>query len=65
MEMTTIQWNKLFGCDKSKKPKWDLQQIVAIAIGFAVLIVTFYGGVYLYGFCEEKKEKAIYTGEGW
>ena len=60
MEMIRIQWSKSFGCEKPKK---DLSFIVGIIIGFAVLLVVFYGGVNLYGHQQEKKEKIIYSGK--
>ena len=62
MEMIRIQWSKSFGCDKPKK---DLSIVVSIAIGFAVLIVVFYGGVNFYGYKQEKKEKTIYCGKNY
>jgi len=61
MEMTIIQWSKSFGCAGQTK---DLHLVVAIAAGFVVIIVIFYGGVKMYGYIEERKEKRIYTGEG-
>ena len=60
MEMTRIQWSKSFGCDK---PKRDLRLVGGIAAAFVILIVVFYGGVYFYGYLEEKKEKRIYSGK--
>ena len=60
MEMTRLQWSKSFGCDK---PKRDLRLVGGIVAAFVILIVVFYGGVYFYGYLEEKKEKRIYSGK--
>ena len=61
MEMTRLQWSRSFGCEKPKK---DLRLVGGIAGVFVLLIVVFYGGTYLYGYLEEKKEKRIYSGKG-
>ena len=61
MEMTRIQWSKSFGCGI---PARDLRLVWSITAGFVILIILFYGGVYLCGVLEEKKEKRIYSGKG-
>ena len=61
MEMTRIQWSKWFGCGI---PARDLRSVWGIAAVFIILIMLFYGGVYLCGVLEEKKEKTIYSGKG-
>ena len=63
MEMTEIQWNVSFGCEKRVARKKDLRLSGAIAGMFIILIVVFYGGANLYGHVEEKREKTIYSGK--
>ena len=51
-------------CDDAKQKRTkDMRLTAAIATAFVILIVVFYGGVNLYGYFEERKEKRIYNGE--